>query len=215
MSASRSRRQVFFGLPLFLLPWGFHVRTCLVMFVLGFLKVWPSHPHLLLRISISIWAWCVLSQRSLLLILSIQCIRRILLRQWLTNVWILISVVLFIRYVSAPYSNTDFTFVLNKRIFVVSPITFDFHTFLNRWKATLALLILFFTSASVPPCVSTMLPRYLKSLTSSYVSPSSMIGVSQVAFVLRIFVFLLLIFNPTRSEINASSVVLSCICLWL
>ena len=99
--------------------------------------------------------------------------------------------------------------------FVVSPITFDFHTFLNRWKATLALLILFFTSASVPPCVSTMLPRYLKSLTSSSVSPSSMISVSQVAFVLRIFVFLLLIFNPTRSEINASYAVLSCICLWL
>ena len=61
-----------FGLPLFLLPWGFHVRTCLVMLVLGFLKVWPSHPQLLLRISISIWAWCVLSQRSLLLTLSIQ-----------------------------------------------------------------------------------------------------------------------------------------------
>ena len=133
----------FFGLPLFLLPWGFHVRTCLVMFVLGFLKVWPSHPHLLLRISISIWAWCVLSQRYLLLTLSIQCIRRILLRQWLTNVWILISVVLFIRHVSTPFSNTDFIFVLNKRIFVVSPITFDFHTFINRWKATLALLILF------------------------------------------------------------------------
>ena len=150
MSASRSRRQVVFGLPLFLLPWGFHVRTCL-----------PSHPHLLLRISISIWAWCVLSQRSLLLTLSIQCIRRILRRQWLINVWILISVV------SALYSNTNFTFVLNKRILVVSPITFDFHTFLNRWKATLALLILFFTSASVPPCVSTMLRRNLKSLTYS------------------------------------------------
>ena len=89
------------------------------------------------------------------------------------------------------------TFVLNKRILVVSPITFDFHTFLNRWKATLALLIIFFTSASIPPCVSTMLPRYLKSLTSSSVSPSRMIGVSQVAFVLRIFVFHLLIFNPT------------------
>ena len=211
MSASRSRRQVFFGIPLFLLPWGFHVRTCLVMFVLGFLKVWPSHTHLLLRISISIWAWCVLPQRSLLLTLSIQCIRRILLRQWLTHVWILISVALFIRHVSAPYSNKDFTFVLNKRNFVVSPITLDFRTFLNRWKATLA----FFTSASVPPCVSTMLPRYLKYLTSSSVSPSSMIGVSQVAFVLRIFVFLLLIFNPTHSEINASYVVLSCICLWV
>ena len=49
MSASRSRRKVFFGLPLFLLPWGFHIRACLVMLVLGFLKVWPRHPHLFLR----------------------------------------------------------------------------------------------------------------------------------------------------------------------
>ena len=54
MSASRSRRQVFFGLPLFRLPWGFHVKACLVTLVFGFLNVWPSHPHLLLRISISI-----------------------------------------------------------------------------------------------------------------------------------------------------------------
>ena len=174
---------------------------------LAFSRCGQAIPNLLLRISISIWAWCVLSQRSLLLTLSIQCIRRILRRQWLTNVWILISLVLFICHVSAPYSNIDFTFVLNKCILVVSPITFDFHTFLNRWKATLALLILFFTSASVPPSVSTMLPRYLKSLTSSSVSPSSMIGVLQVAFILRIFVFLLLIFNPTCAEINASSVV--------
>ena len=54
MSASRSRRQVFFGLPLFRLPWGFHVKACHVALVFGFLNVWPSHPHLLLRISISI-----------------------------------------------------------------------------------------------------------------------------------------------------------------
>ena len=48
MSASRSRRQVFFGLPLFRLPWGLHVIAYLVMLVFGFLSVWPSHPHLLL-----------------------------------------------------------------------------------------------------------------------------------------------------------------------
>ena len=213
MSASRSRRQVIFGLPLFLLPWGFYVRTCLVMFVIGFLNVWPSHPHLLLRISISIWAWCVLSQRSLLLTLSIQCIRRILRRQWLTNVWILIRVILF----PFPLSTSTRTLRVCQTsvFFVVSPINFDFHTFLNSWKATLGLLILFFMSASVPPCVSTMLSRYLKSLSSSSVSPSRMIGVSQLTFVLRIFVFLLLIINPTCAEITASSVVLACICLWL
>ena len=77
MPASRSRRQVFFGLPLFRLPWGFHVKACLVTLVFGFLNVWPSHPHLLLRISISILTWLVLSQRSLLLTLSIHCIPNI------------------------------------------------------------------------------------------------------------------------------------------
>ena len=49
MSASRSRRQVFFGLPLFRLPWGFHAEACLVMLVFGFLNVWPIHLHLLIR----------------------------------------------------------------------------------------------------------------------------------------------------------------------
>ena len=72
MSASRSRCQVFFGIPLFRLPWGFHVNACLVMLVFGFLNVWPSHLHLLLRMS-----WLVLSQRYLLLTLSIHCIPNI------------------------------------------------------------------------------------------------------------------------------------------
>ena len=73
MSASKSRRQVFFGLPLFRLPWG--PRQGLSRNVgFGFLNVWPSHLHLLLRMSISICTWLVLSQRSLLLTLSIHCI---------------------------------------------------------------------------------------------------------------------------------------------
>ncbi len=52
--------------------------------------------------------------------------------------------VLFIRQFSAPYSNTDLTFVLNKRIFVVFPITLDFHTFLKMGNAALDLLVLVF-----------------------------------------------------------------------
>ena len=47
------------------------------------------------------------------------------------KVWILFSVVLFIHHVSAPYRNTDLTFVLNRRSFVVLPIILDFHTFLK------------------------------------------------------------------------------------
>ena len=37
-------------------------QACLVILVFGFLNVWPSHPHLLLIISISIRTWFFLSQ---------------------------------------------------------------------------------------------------------------------------------------------------------
>ena len=76
-------------------------------------------------------------------------------------------------------------------------------------------LLCWFTSASVPPRVSTILPRYLNDSTSSSPSPSSMIGLSQVVLSLRILVFFLLIFSPTCAEIRARFVVLSCICRWL
>ncbi|KAH3825198.1 hypothetical protein DPMN_127071 [Dreissena polymorpha] len=46
-SASRSRRQVFLGRPLFLFPWGFHVRDCLVVLDAGLRRVWPIHLQLL------------------------------------------------------------------------------------------------------------------------------------------------------------------------
>ena len=104
---------------------------------------------------------------------------------------------LVLHQVSTPYSNIDLTFVLNKRIFVVLPITLDFHTFLTMWNAVLALLILVFKSASVPPRVSTILPRYMNDSTSSSPSPSSMVGLSQVVLSLRILVFFLMIISPT------------------
>ena len=106
MSAWRSRRQVLLDLPLFRLLWGFPVKAWLVTLLYGFLNVWPNHPHLLLRIDISIWTWSVL---SLLLTSSIHCSPNIFRKHWFTKVWILFSVVLFIRHVSAQYSNTDLT----------------------------------------------------------------------------------------------------------
>ena len=98
--------------------------------------------------------------------------------------------------------------MLNKRIFVVLPITVDFHTFLKMWNAALALRIFVLTSASIPPRVSNILPRYLNDSTSSSHSPSSMICLSQVVLSLRILIFVLLIFSPTYAEMRARSVVL-------
>ncbi|KAH3773756.1 hypothetical protein DPMN_175124 [Dreissena polymorpha] len=42
-TVSRSRRQVFLGCPLFIFPWGFYVRNCLVVLDAGLRRVWPIH----------------------------------------------------------------------------------------------------------------------------------------------------------------------------
>ena len=55
------------------------------MLVLGLINVWPSHPRLLLKMSISIRTWFVLSQRSLLPTLSIHSIPNILCKRQFTN----------------------------------------------------------------------------------------------------------------------------------
>ena len=97
-----------------------------------------------------------------------------------TNVCALFSVVLLIRHVSAPYSNTDLTFVLNRQIFVVLPITLDFHAFLNNFyvECCFADSCLYVSlEPPIPPRVSTMLLRFLNDSTSSL---SSIIGLSQV-----------------------------------
>ena len=68
ISASTSRRKLFRGRPLFLLPCGFHESDSLVMLRLAFLRVWPIHLHRLWRISTSIGCWFVLCHSSWLLI---------------------------------------------------------------------------------------------------------------------------------------------------
>ena len=51
--------QVFFGLPLFLCPWGFHGRGLLAMLSFCFLNVCPIHVHLLLLSKTSANSWPV------------------------------------------------------------------------------------------------------------------------------------------------------------
>ena len=123
MSFSSSRRQVFRGLPLFLWPWGFQFRAWRPMQLGGLRSVWPSHLHLLRRMSSSTGVCCVLAHRVSLLIISGQWILRILRKHWLIKVWIFFIDALVVRNVSAPYSNTDLTFELNKRTLVDVPIS--------------------------------------------------------------------------------------------
>ena len=66
-STSRSRRQVFLGRPLFLLPWGFQQRAqaCLVTLDVVLRRACPIYFHLRLVISSSAGIWLVSLQRSI------------------------------------------------------------------------------------------------------------------------------------------------------
>ena len=137
-SDSTSRRQVFLGRPLFLFPWGFHVRACLVMLVVGFLSVWPIQRHFLRFISISTGSWFVLVHKVMLLTLSDHFTFMILRRHLFTNVCILFTVCIVIIHVSQLYNRTDLTPELNILILVFSLISFDFQILLRMRKATRA-----------------------------------------------------------------------------
>jgi len=62
-------------------------------------------------------------------------------------------------HVSDPHKRTDFTLVLNIRIFVFLDIVFDFHTGYIIVKAFLAFPILSWMPRSDPPFLLLLLPR--------------------------------------------------------
>ena len=153
VSASSSLLQVILGRPLFLLPWGFHMRACLTMLDVGFLRVWPIHLHLRWRISSSTGSCCVRCQRSSLVMTLGQRIRRIVRRHVFIKAWSFFEMAAVIRHVSAPYNKTGFIVVLNILTLVWRVKLLQFQTFFSCLNAVLALPILILTSASVPPCV--------------------------------------------------------------
>ena len=69
-TCERSLLQVFFGLPLFLFPWGFHSRAWRVTLVFFFLNVWPIHLHFLVVMVCMTGSFLVIFHRFLLLIFS-------------------------------------------------------------------------------------------------------------------------------------------------
>ncbi|VDP77492.1 unnamed protein product, partial [Schistosoma mattheei] len=80
----------------------------------------------------------------------------------------------------------------------------------NIWSnrnVVLALLILASTSASDPPCSSTMLSRYVEVSISSRASPSSVVWLVFSVLYLRILPFPLYMLRP-----NATLAVFTCIC---
>ena len=101
VSFSRSRLQVFLGLPFFLLPWGFHVSACRAM-LSGLLSVCPTHFHFLIVMSSFIGVCLVCSHNAVLLISSGQKIFRIFLKHVLMKLWSFLIGVSFILHVSQP-----------------------------------------------------------------------------------------------------------------
>ena len=71
----------FFGLPLFLFPWGFYSNACFVMLLFAFLSVCPIHFYRLDLIVKLIGCCCVFLHSSLLLMVSSHFTPKIVLRQ--------------------------------------------------------------------------------------------------------------------------------------
>ncbi|VDO59852.1 unnamed protein product [Schistosoma margrebowiei] len=147
--------------PLFCFPSGFQVSACLVMQFDDLRNVCPIHFHRLFLISSSAGSWFVLSHRRLLLMVSGQWMLSILRRQLFLNTCTFMMVVVVVLQVSAPYIRTTLTLVLKILTLILVESCFEFHMFFNCRNAFLALPILFFTSASEPPCSSMMLPSGL------------------------------------------------------
>ncbi|VDP60300.1 unnamed protein product [Schistosoma curassoni] len=101
----------------------------------------------------------------------------ILRRQLFINTCTLLMLVVVVIEVSAPYTRTVLTFVLKIMTLTLVDSCFEFHMFLNCRNAALALPILAFTSAFDPPCLSMILPRYVK---DSRVSPSNVMANSNL-----------------------------------
>ena len=108
--------QLFLGLPLFLLPWGFHSRAAFDISPFSFLNVWPIHLNFLFLISRFISSWSVTLHKSLLEIMFGQHILKIYLRHRLTKICILRRISLVTSHVSHPYKSTDFTQAFSNKL---------------------------------------------------------------------------------------------------
>lgn len=112
---------MFLDLPCFLLPWGFHVRACLVVLE-GLSQGVANSSPASLEYCFVYW----LLQSSWLLMVSGQCMRKICRRQLLMYFWIFLAIVTLILQVSAPYSRTDLMLELKRQILILMDMFPDF-----------------------------------------------------------------------------------------
>jgi len=95
--------QLFLGLPLFLLPSGFHSRAAFGISPSSFLSVWLIHLSFLFLISKFISSWPVTLHKSLLEMTFGYHILKMYLRHLLTKVCILRPISLVTSQVSHPH----------------------------------------------------------------------------------------------------------------
>ena len=208
----------FLDLPLFLDPWEFHSRDCWVMFMTGFLKVCPIHPHFFLRMVTSTPSCFVHYHKSSFEILLGHQIPMMYRSLQLMNVWSLEMILSVNLQVSDPYRRTALTFELKIFSLVYREMHLDLQTGLNMQKAACAFLNLASTSSSVLPVVDTRLPRCLKAVTCSRTSsPQVMFPVFAEDRILIFWVFDALTLSPTLAACSwsASSFCLTCAIFWL
>ena len=119
------------------------------------------------------------------------------------NLWIFDNMAFAVLHVSAPYKSRDFTFEIKIFIFVPLEMFLALHTFSRMLKMTLTLLILFFTSASVPPSIFTILPRYVNSSTSSKLVSFILIGCLRLALIFITLFLLSFGLSPSLIDVSA------------
>lgn len=159
ISASTVRRQVTFGLPLFLFPSGVQKRAVFMMDSGSLLSMWPIQVHRLLVMMVAISSWSHLLRRSWFEMVFGQNTFRILLRDLVWKVDSLLRSFSVILQHSEPYRRIGMMQLLYSLSFVLLVYWLDFHTACKFLNAALAFASLCWMSLSAPPSVVTILPK--------------------------------------------------------
>jgi len=130
-----------------------------------FCSVWPSHPHLHFLICKSILGCFMHFHTSSFIIWFGQKIVSIFLRHLLIKTCSFAVIHFEFIQVSQPLSRTAFTFVLKMQSLVCAEYAVECQILFNVLNAIWAFHMRAMISASVPPVLSMMLPRYANCVT--------------------------------------------------
>jgi len=117
--------QLFFGLPLFLFPWGFQSRAAFGTSPSSFLNVWPIHLSFLFLISKFISSCPVTFLRSLGLSFVINSKSKIILQFVHTRVGTLIVATIYLQLIQNRYMFRSFTVLQCSHQDCVQPVASD------------------------------------------------------------------------------------------